>query len=125
MERETRQRKAIRNALAHADRPLSPAEILQAASEAVPGLGIATVYRNVKGLLEEEWIVPVELPGEPPRYEVSGKDHHHHFLCRECDSVYEIDGCPGNIRSVTPKGFRLERHEMVLYGVCLGCGPES
>jgi Fur family transcriptional regulator, ferric uptake regulator len=121
MQRDTRQRKAIRKAVVEAGHPLSPRELHEAASTYVEGLGIATVYRNLNTLVEEGWLVPVELPGEPPRYERAGKDHHHHFHCRKCDRVYEVEGCPGNLRSVTPDGFELERHEFVLYGVCLSC----
>jgi Fur family transcriptional regulator, ferric uptake regulator len=121
MQRETRQRKAIRRALTEAGHPLSPKEIHEAAGNLVEGLGIATVYRNVNALLEEGWLVAVELPGEAPRYERAGKEHHHHFHCRKCDRVYEVEGCPGNIKAVTPAGFQLERHEFVLYGLCLGC----
>lgn len=121
MLRETKQRKAIRNALADAGHPLSPRELLSLARDEVSGLGIATVYRNISALQEEGSIVPVELPGEPPRYEVAGKAHHHHFHCRECDKVYEIEGCPGNLQSVTPMGFQLETHEVVLYGLCEIC----
>lgn len=121
MQRETKQRKAIRDALEDAGHPLSPKELLSLARDQVSGLGIATVYRNISALQEEGWIVPVELPGEPPRYEVAGKAHHHHFHCRECDKVYEIEGCPGNLQSVTPVGFQLETHEVVLYGLCEIC----
>lgn len=121
MQRETKQRQAIRKALAEAGHPLSPKELHEAARAHVEGLGIATVYRNLNALQEEGWIEPVELPGQPPRYEVAGKEHHHHFHCRECDRVYEVEGCPGNVASVTPRGFRLEHHEMVLYGLCDRC----
>lgn len=121
MQRETRQRKAIRRALTEAGHPLSPRELHEAAGAHVEGLGIATVYRNVNALLEEGWLVAVELPGEAPRYERAGKEHHHHFHCRKCDRVYEVEGCPGNIRAVTPEGFKLESHEFVLYGLCLSC----
>ncbi|MEN9627943.1 MAG: hypothetical protein RJA10_1170, partial [Pseudomonadota bacterium] len=41
MERNTRQRTAIREAIAGAERPLLPQEVLQAAQHAVPALGIA------------------------------------------------------------------------------------
>ncbi|MEW6280573.1 MAG: transcriptional repressor, partial [Candidatus Eremiobacterota bacterium] len=50
MERNTRQRDAIRRALADANRPLAPQEVLEEARRYSPGLGIATVYRNLKGL---------------------------------------------------------------------------
>lgn len=121
MQRETRQRKAIREALERAGHPLSPRELHEAAQTRVEGIGIATIYRNIKALHEDGFLVPVELPGEPPRYEVAGKEHHHHFHCRACDRVFEVEGCPGNLRAVTPPGFQLERHEFVLYGLCEGC----
>lgn len=85
------------------------------------GLGIATVYRNIRALEEQGWIVPVELPGEPPRYEVAGKAHHHHFHCRACDRVYEVPDCPADFTDITPSGFVLEEHEFVLYGRCADC----
>lgn len=121
IQRKTRQRAAIREAIAEVDRPLGPAEILAVAKDRVPGLGIATVYRNVKALLEEGWLREVELPGEPSRYEVAGKEHHHHFRCRGCDKVFDIHACPGNLSALTPQGFELETHEIVLYGRCDIC----
>lgn len=121
IQRKTRQRSAIREVIAEVDRPLGPAEILAEAKGRVPGIGIATVYRNVKALLEEGWLREVELPGEPSRYEVAGKDHHHHFRCRGCDRVFDIHGCPGNLAAMTPQGFEVEAHEIVLYGRCDGC----
>ena len=122
MQRQTRQRDAIRAALAAANRPLGPLEILAAVKPDLPRLGIATVYRTLKGLLDEGWLRTVELPGAPARYEVAGKEHHHHFHCRACDGVFEVEACPGGIRGLLPGGFRLERHEIILYGVCAGCG---
>ena len=121
MQRNTRQRQAIRQALEAAGRPLSTLEVLQAAQQQVPQLGIATVYRTLNGLLEEQLVTAVELPGEAARYEVAGKHHHHHFCCTQCGRVFEIEDCPGNLDQLAPPGFRAERHEIVLYGRCAGC----
>jgi Fur family ferric uptake transcriptional regulator len=121
MERNTRQRNAIRQVFAENDRPLGPQEVLDAAQVHLPGLGIATVYRTLKAMTEEGWLAPVELPGEPQRYEVAGKGHHHHFRCRDCDRVFEIDGCLTNLKKLVPRGFRIDRHEVVLYGTCKTC----
>ena len=121
MQRVTRQRRAIQKSLQAAGRPLSPRELLDAARADVGGMGIATVYRNLKTLQDEGTITPVELPGEPARYELAGKDHHHHFHCRSCDRVLEVEGCPEDIRSVAPDGFEVEKHEVVLYGLCDAC----
>ena len=121
MERDTQQRRAIKAAIEEADRPLAPQEVLDAARSHSPGLGIATVYRTLKAGVEAGWLRQVDLPGEAPRYEVTGKRHHHHFHCRACDRVYEFHGCPEGLRGLTPPGFSLEEHEVVLYGRCAEC----
>jgi len=121
MRRDTRQRRAIRRALRQADRPLSHAEVLIAAQGEVPGLGVATVYRNVQALLEEGWLTEVAVPGAPSRYEVADKAHHHHFHCRGCDRMYEVAGCPGDLKRLAPRGFRVDDHEIILYGTCPAC----
>jgi Fur family transcriptional regulator, ferric uptake regulator len=119
--RNTVQRRAIRRALFEADRPLTPREVLDGAQAEAPGLGIATVYRTVKDLREEGWLTTVELPGEPARFELSDKAHHHHFSCRNCGRVFELAGCPGDLKQLLPKGFSMEDHEVVLYGACREC----
>lgn len=125
--RDTSQKRAIRQALRTADRPLSPGEILEAAQSVVPGLGVATVYRTVKSLRDEGVLQQVDLPGDAPRYEWFDKAHHHHFHCRSCQRVYEVDACPGDLRHLAPAGFALESHEVILYGRCASCAvrPET
>lgn len=86
-----------------------------------PRLGIATVYRTVKAWVDEGKLVQVDLPGAAPRYELAGKGHHHHFLCRACDRVFELSGCPDGLSRLTPRGFAVESHDVVLYGVCAAC----
>jgi Fur family ferric uptake transcriptional regulator len=119
--RNTRQRRAIRDAFEKVGRPLSAEEVQRAASENSRGLGIATVYRNIRTLVDEGWLVPVELPGENPRYELAGKGHHHHFHCRACGKVFELDGCMPQVSALAPQGFETTDHEVVLYGRCLAC----
>ena len=119
--RRTRQRSVIQRVLLEANRPLSPHDILEAAHAKAPGLGIATVYRAIQTMMTEGSLVAVEIPGEAPRYETAGREHHHHFQCRECDDIFDIQGCPPDIQKLAPKGFRLEGHQVVLYGVCPPC----
>ncbi len=121
MERSTKQRTAISEAIAHAQRPLTPQEVLESARESVEGLGLATVYRNIKALVEEGSVQVVHLPGESPRYESSAHDHHHHFQCMVCSRVFDVHECPGDLRDLAPKGFTVERHELTLYGRCADC----
>ena len=121
--RDTRQRRAIRAAVMSTDRPLDPNEVLQLAAGEHNGLGIATVYRNIKTLLEEGWLTPVELPGEVTHYELAGKDHHHHFHCKSCGKVFELNACLPNVQLLAPEGFSVTGHELLLYGACRECTP--
>ena len=125
MERSTRQRTAIRDTLAQAGRPLLPQEILSSAHAQVPGLGIATVYRNLKALVEEGVLKPVDLPGQSTRYEVAHRAHHHHFQCRDCQRVFDIHACPGDLSSLAPAGFVVDEHEINLYGYCQDCAEKA
>ncbi len=121
MKRDTRQRRAIRQVLLTVGRPLSPLEILVTAQQEVPKLGLATVYRNLRILLEEGWLREVRIPGEAPRYELAGKGHHHHFFCFRCGKVLEIDGCRPEVNTLVPSGFTQEFHELTFYGICAEC----
>jgi len=121
--RNTRQKDAIRAAFVETGRPLSPDEVLSYAHRTAADVSIATVYRNLKTLVEEEWLVAVQLPGEPPRYELSGKEHHHHFLCNDCRKVYELEGCLPAIKLKLPRGFRASGHDLLLHGICAACIP--
>jgi Fur family ferric uptake transcriptional regulator len=122
--RHTRQKDAIRRAFSDADRPLSLEEALTAAQQHHRGLGIATVYRNIKALLEDRWLTTVEIPGDSSRYEVAGKQHHHHFHCIDCGKLYELDGCVAR-KPRLPRGFRATGHEFFLYGICASCTPKK
>jgi Fur family ferric uptake transcriptional regulator len=123
-QRNTRQKSAIRQAFLATGRPMSPQEVLDSASVSIEGLGLATVYRNIRNLVEEGWLTAVGIPGEAPRYEVAGKEHHHHFHCQTCDRVFEIPGCFLVQRPALPKGFVANSHEIVIYGVCAHCAEK-
>jgi len=121
--RTTAQREAIREALENAPGPLLPEEILESAQEACATLGQATVYRALRRMEEAGEVEKVVIGDGRPRYEAA-QPHHHHFRCRECGKVYDIEGCvrsPRQLGENLPRGFRLEGHELVLFGVCAEC----
>lgn len=121
MERLTRQRAALQAAIAVAKRPLSVEELLEYSRHAVPDMSMATVYRNVKLMTEDGTARVVSLPGEPPRYEAAGHDHHHHFRCRDCNRVFDVHACPGDLKGLAPPGFVVDDHDLTLYGRCADC----
>ncbi len=124
--RETKQRNAIKAALEKAGRPLGPKEILQLAGEEVPNLGIATVYRNIKTMVEKGELEPVELPGQAPRYQQPlGDQKKHLFICEKTDSVFTIDPAPEDFKPQLPEDFVLRRYQIICYGEVTGEKRES
>ena len=121
MQRDTRQRSAIRRVFMTVERPLTPDEVLAHGQRIVPSLGLATVYRNVKSLAGEGWLSEVELPGGGLRYELAERPHHHHFLCRSCHQAFDVHRCPDAVEELAPEGFEVDGHELILFGRCAGC----
>lgn len=119
--RNTQQRHEIREVFERTDRPLGADEVLELAQKKMAGLGMATVYRTIKALTDKGWLVPVEVPGAPPRYEVRGKAHHHHFHCLKCRRLFELEGCLEHVGRMIPPAFRVVDHVVLVYGFCAAC----
>jgi len=126
-ERRTKQQEAIERTINASKRPLSPGEVLARARRASDSLSLATVYRSLKRLEAQGVIAKVEIAGQPARFEShrAASLHHHHFVCRACDRVLDIPGCAHGIEGLAPPGFRVESHEIVLFGLCDRCGGEG
>ena len=125
--RDTPQQRSIRDAIESAGRPLSVREIHELALEASPTLGICTVYRVLRRLLDDQLVTTVQLPGQADRYEATSlaAEQHHHFRCEECDRVFNIEALPSGPGSMLPPGFTLVGHEISLWGRCSECAtPE-
>ncbi len=137
MERLTRQRQAVLDAIDRAGRALAPAEILEMAQQTVASLNLSTIYRHLNALQDEARVVKVLLPGQSAaRFEAAchadhgthgahghrdAPHHHHHFHCNRCDRVYPLHACPGSMQDLVPKGFVVEAHEITLSGLCADC----
>lgn len=135
--RHTRQGQAVYDAIAGSGRSLNAYEIHALARDRVPTLSLSTVYRQLRGLEDAAQVERVELPGQPPRFEVRvtpaaarargrhahehAHSHHHHFHCTRCDQVFPIAGCPGGLDALAPRGFHVERHDITLHGRCAAC----
>lgn len=119
--RSTEQRRVLQAVLEEASRPLTVYELLALAQKQKKGMGLSTVYRNLRAFVGEGWITAVELPGVMVRYELTAKKHHHHFHCENCDRVFDIPHCTRGVEKGLPRGFVVDRHEILLHGLCPDC----
>jgi Fur family ferric uptake transcriptional regulator len=109
----------IHDTIRETGRPLSADEVRDLLRGT--GVGQATVYRVLNAGVESGMLRRVDLPNQPSRYEIAGLPHHHHFQCDACGRVYDVEGCPGNLGSMLPSGFRMRSHEITLRGECSDC----
>ena len=118
---KTQKQSSILRVLSDLGGPVTPQELLSEASKELPGLGLATVYRALKTLVETGKARKIELAGAPPHYEMRGDSHHHFFVCEVCQKVFDLEGCPGGFKKMLPPGFQMSSHEIVIYGICSEC----
>lgn len=121
----TRQRQILTQVFERATRPLTVGEVCRAARRRLPSLGVATVYRAINRFVSAGEVRAVEIPGVPTHYEGTRRCHHHFFLCQGCKRLFDLAGCVPGIGRLAPSGFRVQQHEIVLYGQCATCVGRS
>lgn len=127
----TNQRLLILETLARSeDRHLTVEEIYDSVKEQCPGIGLATVYRNIQLLLSLNLIESISLGDGCARYEIGKlqadiKEHrHHHLICKECGKVISFrDDLLEELEEKIHRtvSFQVMDHEVKLYGYCKDC----
>jgi Fur family transcriptional regulator, stress-responsive regulator len=117
--RATAQRRAIYGLFAGTENGhLSAEEAFQQARAQLPELSRATVYNALGELAEAGLLGVVEGPG--PRQFDANVAPHHHFRCRRCGALYDIE--PEHIDMVLrDPGFEVETAHVLLEGLCPKC----
>ena len=121
MKKRTSQRVAIADVFKHETGHMGVATILKTSRKTVPSLNQATVYRNLKLLVEEGCLHKVSHPLLGTLFERAESAHHHYFHCRVCERTIDIQGCSLKNKNAVPDGFLLENHEIFLFGICRSC----
>ncbi|MCI6574195.1 MAG: Fur family transcriptional regulator [Actinomycetaceae bacterium] len=130
MQRKTRQRTAIVDALKNNQNFISAQDLyerLEAAGEAV---GLATVYRNLQDLAASHDVDVVRLEDSDVQlFRYCGNDqHHHHLVCRSCGTTEEISAADVEkwANEVAGRhGFSDVSHSLELYGLCAACQAKT
>ena len=130
----TKQRKTLADYLSsHRDEELTATEIAKALRG--EGISLSAVYRNLASLEEEGLIQRITRTGERKIFfRFSGAEEcreHIHLRCRKCGKTFHMDAGTTDLLDETVAencGFRMDRAETVINGVCGDCGkaePES
>lgn len=123
--RSTRQRRAIEDQLRQTDDFASAQDLHQRMRQAGQGIGLATVYRTLATLAEDDRVDVLRTPEGEARYRLCSTDgHHHHLVCRDCGRTVEVEG-PAVERwaeqTGAEHGFTAITHTLEVFGTCAAC----
>lgn len=122
--RSTKQRNAVRRALAGATDFRSAQELHADIQHSGETVGLATVYRTLTMLSESSEIDHLVGDDGELRYRSCSDGHHHHLVCRECGRTVEVEGQyveEWAARTAADHGFTTITHTIELAGTCPGC----
>ncbi len=109
---------ALRNTKTHP----SAEWIFEKVKESYPTIGIATVYRNLKILLDAKQIFKVDVGDGLDHYDAQIDLVHDHAYCTICGRIDDIGALSGTeITKVAKDEFSVEGYSLVLYGKCKKC----
>ncbi|MBP9920526.1 Fur family transcriptional regulator [Proteiniclasticum ruminis] len=110
---------------------LTVEEIFDIVKKKRPEIGLATVYRTVVLMHEENLITRLDLKDGTARYELTREDEHHthhHLVCIKCSQVLEfMDDLLDPIEEEIGKkyNFKVLDHSLKFYGICNECAKEE
>ncbi|WP_431954935.1 Fur family transcriptional regulator [Nocardia lijiangensis] len=121
--RVTAPRVAVLNAVA--DRPHADADRVAATvREALGSVSTQAVYDVLNACVRAGILRRIEPAGSPALYETRIGDNHHHLVCRNCDTVVDVDCVVGSAPCLEPlndHGFVVDEAEVVFWGLCPTC----
>jgi Fe2+ or Zn2+ uptake regulation protein len=122
-QRATSQRLVVHDALRELGRHVSADQVLATVKTRLPGMSLPTVYATLE-LFEELGIVRrVSVAGGPVLWDPR-TDAHHHFTCRRCGRVEDLEGAVDSTAAVAAArqaGFEPQHVELVVSGLCSRC----
>lgn len=87
-------------------------------------IGLATVYRVLTQFEGAGLVCRRHFEGGQSVFELNSGTHHDHLICIKCGRVVEFVDALIEERQqaiAVERGFRIEDHSLVLYGVCGDC----
>lgn len=119
----TRSVKAVLEALDHLDHPCA-LEIHSWIARNRPErqIGVTTVYRALKKLVEDGAIRPLSFFEGEIRYDKDAR--HQHFVCTTCKRIEVLESCDVKVK-VPRGGFQLLFYNFDMFGFCSRCAARK
>lgn len=126
----TKQREAIFETILNCKKHLGAEDIYSLVLEKYPDekIGIATVYRALSFLEDENLISSISVGKDAKKFETNFKEHHDHLICTKCNKIVEFvsDKIEKEQEKIAKdNNFKLLNHTMYLYGICEECNKNN
>ena len=127
--RKTSQRQLILAVLQETDTHPTAEWVYEEARKVMPGIGIATVYRNLKALADAGEVQRITSSGNVERFD-GRLDEHWHLQCECCGKIRDLDPVEGKgIREIQDlicstfgvKDRNVKIRRTILQGICNDC----
>ncbi|MGB3683744.1 MAG: Fur family transcriptional regulator [Rubrobacteraceae bacterium] len=99
---------------------LTADEVFEKARRELPELARATVYNALGELVRAGLLQMVEGRGAT-LYDPNPDPNHHHFRCRACDRLYDVQVEGLEKIGVSGEGFDVDRKNITFTGTCPNC----
>ena len=119
----TPQRYAVMAFLMEQTRHPTAAEIFAAVTRVDPRSSRATIYNNLRDLVQAGLVREVAVEGRAARFDAKGM-RHHHFICDQCGKVEDMEWYDVPRPASGSLGKRILREcELIFRGFCTKCAP--
>jgi len=95
-------------------------EIYSELKEKNPSLSKTTVYNSVEILEKNVLIQSITISGSELRYDFK-EGMHHHFLCKQCGEIIDIDVTCPNLGNMLECGHDVQEVHGYFKGICKKC----
>jgi Fur family ferric uptake transcriptional regulator len=127
--RNTRQRRAVADALAGREDFISTQELHALLRDRGESVSLATTYRILQSMCElGELDVLRSGDGEAIYRRCAAEHHHHHLVCRRCGATVELEAPAVEEwagRTAAAHGFTQVDHTVEITGLCSACGVRA
>ena len=109
------------------ENPVHPtaAEVFEAVNRMDPRSSRATIYNNLRDLVQVGLVREVAVEGRAARFDVKGM-RHHHFICDRCGAVEDLEWYDVPKPAPESVGRRIVREcELIFRGLCAKCAPQQ
>lgn len=117
----TPQRLAILRLFEGNTKHLSAEEIYKQLKPQYPSLSLTTVYNTLEVLAGAGELQEIRITADKRHFDPNPVPHGH-FLCRICESIYDLD--TAILQAETPfniNGYLVEEYTLYFYGICPKC----